>query len=47
MDERRLALRAIPQNFVLTSVSIPAGGMGYRFWILTQLIFFLQVLPDL
>ena len=25
MDERRLALRAIPQNFVFTSVSIPDG----------------------
>lgn len=33
MDERRLALRAIPRNFVRTSVSIP-GGMQlieYRF----------------
>lgn len=39
MDERRLALRAIPQNVVLTSVSIPADGMqltGYKFWILTH-----------
>ncbi|KAN0130800.1 hypothetical protein V8E53_011475 [Lactarius tabidus] len=39
MDERHLALRAIPPNIVLTSVYIPAGGMqltGYRFRILTQ-----------